>query len=301
MDNFIKEITENRLNCKVLETEKIGKGASAEIYRVKTDKPPFTLAVKYSKFPDLITEEYDALKFISERVECKLPRIYAFIKEDNFGLLIMEYISGKGVVLKNLRFKFGKRKLADEITDNLIKIHNVHNDKFGPVNNAVYATWSDYYSEFAKEIYEFTRKCKEEGKVPSLVFEAVEKSYKNLSSIIEDNGAKPSLIHGDYWVPNLLVDTETMELKGVVDPFNIMWTEPEYELFALTVGYGKNLKLYENYKKKVKTSRLCDLKIELYALYNELFWFTNTGKVSKAYLVYRSRRLLKQMKKNKII
>lgn len=300
-DNFIKEITENRLNCKVLETNKIGEGASAEIYKVKTDKAPYVFAVKYSEYPDLMSEEYKAVKFISDRVDCKLPKIYAFIEEADFGLLIMEYIDGKSATLKNLRFKLRKKKLTDEITDNLIKIHSVHNDKFGPAANAVYNTWGDYYSEFAKGIYEFTGKCKEEGKVPGLVFEAVEKSYKNLNSIIEDNGAKPTLIHGDYWVPNFLVDVKNMELKGVVDPFNIMWTEPEYELFALTVGYGKNLKLYENYKKKVKTSRLCDLKVELYALYNELFWFTNTGKVSTGYLLYRSRRLLKQMKKNKII
>ena len=49
-----------------------------------------------------------------------------------------------------------------------------------------------------------------------------------------------------------------------------MWAEPEYELFALTVGGSKKLKLYENYKSRIVPTEHCDLKVEMYALYNEL-------------------------------
>lgn len=300
-NNLLKRTLEERLNCKIFDITEIGSGASASIFKVFLDRQPSLLAVKYGKYPDLLLDEYNTVKFISDRVDCKLPKLYDFIKESDFALIVMEYIDGKSATMKNLRFKFGRKKLADEIVDNLLKIHSVHNDKFGPADNAVYDTWFDYYSEFATEIYSFTAEAKKNNKVPDIVFKAVEASYKNLTKLIEETGDKPTLIHGDYWVPNFLVDTKAMELKGIVDPFNVMWTEPEYELFALTVGYGKNLRLYENYKSKVNVSRLCDLKVELYALYNELYWFKKLGKVSTAYLIFRSRRLLKQMKKNKII
>ena len=72
-------------------------------------------------------------------------------------------------------------------------------------------------------------------------------------------------------------------------------------MFALTVGGSKKLKLYENYKSKVTPSKYCDLKVELYALYNELLWYKKLGAVSKGYLMYRSKRLLKQMKRNGIL
>lgn len=88
-----------------------------------------------------------------------------------------------------------------------------------------------------------------------------------------------------------------MSLKGVIDPFNVMWTEPEYELFALTVGYGKNLHLYDIYKSKTDTSENCDIKVELYALFNELLWYKTLGKVGFRYLEYRSKRLLKAIDK----
>lgn len=299
-NNLLKRTIEERLNCKVIDISEIGSGASACIFKVSLDKAPYVIAVKYSEYPDLLIDEFNTVKFISDRVECKLPKLYDFIRESNFALIVMEYIDGKSATFKNLRFKLGKKKLADEIIDNLLKIHSVHNDKFGPIDNAVYNTWYDYYNELAAEIYQFTAQTKKDNKIPEIVFKAVENSYKNLPRLIEKTNNKPTLIHGDYWVPNFLVNTKTMELTGIVDPFNVMWTEPEYELFALTVGYGKNLRLYENYKSKVNVSSLCDLKVELYALYNELYWFKKLGKVSVGYLVFRSRRLLKQMKKNKI-
>lgn len=300
-DIAVKDIIEKNMHCRVLKSNKIGSGASADIYKINVDKEPFVFAAKLSKYRDLLSGEYETINFISERVDCKLPEIYKFICEADYAVLIMEYINGVSATCKNLRFKRGKAKLADEIVDNLLKIHSVHNDKFGPVNNAVYDTWFDYYSEFASGIYSFTLECRKNKKVPDIVFKAVESSYKSLAKIIEETGAKPTLIHGDYWAPNLLVDIKSMSLAGIVDPFNVMWTEPEYELFTLTAGYGSVLRLYQNYKSKVETSRLCDLKVELYALYNELYWFKNTKKVSGAYLVYRSRRLLKQMKKNNIL
>lgn len=42
----------------------------------------------------------------------------------------MELIEGVEASQKNLIFKRNKRKLANEIVDNLIKIHSVHNDKY---------------------------------------------------------------------------------------------------------------------------------------------------------------------------
>lgn len=80
-----------------------------------------------------------------------------------------------------------------------------------------------------------------------------------------------------------------------------MWAEPEYELFALATGSGKRLKLYENYKSKIAPTDFCDLKLEMYALYNEFLWHKKLGTFNNGYLIYRSRRLIKQMKKHGLL
>ena len=56
-----------------------------------------------------------------------------------------------------------------------------------------------------------------------------------------------------------------------------------YELFALTVGYGKNLLFYDIYKSKVENIKYCVLKVELYPLFNELYWYKTLGKIGFGY------------------
>lgn len=283
---------EDKLNCKVTNYSHIANGSNGCVYKVQINCKPYNLAVKINKFPDLLIDEYNSIMFISDRVDCKLPKLYFVATVNGNGVLAMEYIEGSTPNFKALAFRKNKSKLANEIVDNLIKIHSVHNDKFGPINNAIYDSWYEYYSEYAKEILNFTNK----SAVPKIVKNAVILAYDNLYEIVNNEDAVPTLAHGDYWIPNFIVDNKTMTLKGIIDPFNVSWTEPEYELFTLTVGYGKNLHLYDIYKSKVETTKYCNLKVELYALFNELYWYKILGKINFGYLKYRSKRLIKMIK-----
>lgn len=289
MEKIIMRLVEEKLKCKVLDTSVIGKGASGSVYKVILDTAPHCIAVKTSDYPQLIFDEYNRIEFISSKVDCKLPKLYFVEELAGKGFLGMELIEGVEASVKALLFKRNKKKLANEIVDNLIKIHTVHNDKYGPIDNAVYNSWYEYYSEFAKEIVDFTNQSEASDRVKK----AVNLAYEKLYEIIGDDRENATLTHGDYWLPNFIIDTKSMSLKGVIDQFNVMWTEPEYELFTLTVSYGTNLHLYDIYKSKVKTSKNCDIKVELYALFNELLWYKTLGKVGFGYLEFRSKRLLK--------
>lgn len=278
-----------------------GKGASACVYKVDIEEIPYSIAVKCSDNAELLRQEYQQIKFINDRVDCKLPRLYHFgMCRDGSAVMIMEHFDGVSAS-KLKKVRKAKENLPNEIVDNLLKIHSVHNEKFGPIDNAVYDTWYDYYSEFADEIYRFVKDSYENGRLRKKVFTAVSLSYEKRKEILRETDGTPTLIHGDYWQPNFIVNPDTYALVGVIDPFNILWAEPEYELFTLTVGGSKKLKLYENYKSKITPSKYCDLKVELYALYNELLWYKKLGSVSMGYLMYRSRRLIKQMKRNGIL
>lgn len=288
-------LVEENLKCRILGFEKIGRGASAEVYKVIVDLPQGVIAVKVCKNTKLAFDEYERINFISSRVDCKLPKLYFVAKSGDCGVLAMQFFEGREASAKSLLFmlKPNKEKLANEIIDNLIKIHSVHSDKFGPVENAVYDTWLDYYGKFANKIADFSQK----SDVPNIVKEAVCEGLNSLPKLLGGNTGEPALIHGDYWMPNFIINPQKGKLVGVVDPFNVMWAEPEYELFGLTVGCGKRLQLYDIYKSKVKASLYCDAKLELYALFNELYWYKTLGKIDFGYLKYRSRRLLKELAK----
>lgn len=291
LDNDAVSLIEKRLSCRVTDFSALGKGASGCVYKVLTDREPYAVAVKVNCNPQLIFQEADSIEFISSRVDCKLPKVYFSDAVNNNGILAMEFIKGVTPSVKTLLFKSDKKKLANEIVDNLIKIHSVQNQKYGPVNNPVYDSWLEYYSEYAGEIIEFTNS----SDAPKIVKKAVNLAWDRLYDLIGADVGEPALTHGDYWTPNLIVDNRKMTLKGVLDPYNVIWAEPEYELFTLTVDYGKRLHLYELYKSKIKVSDNCDVKVELYSLINELSWYKALGKVNFGYLVYRSRRLLKMI------
>lgn len=301
IDLLIKKSVEKHLALSVKSVLRVGNGASGSVYCVTSSGKPEMIAVKVSEHSELMFQEYEMLSFLKKKTKSKVPEVYFFEKIENTGIIAMEYINGLSGTDKSLKFRFGKRHLAESIVDNLLIIQQAHNDKFGPYNNATYDTWQEYYKVFADEIYEFSKLMNRENKLDDIVMKAVELSYKNFDKIFSDKITPPTLIHGDYWMPNFIIDKTSMELLSVVDPFNVMWADPEYELFAMTVGFGKRMKLYEIYKSKADVSKYCDMKLELYALYSELLWYKKLGSITHSYLKMRSKRLIKQMKKNKII
>ena len=301
IDSLIKKSVETHLALSVKNISRVGNGASGSVYCVTCSGEPEVIAVKVSEHSELMFQEYEMLTFLKKKTASKIPEVYFFEKIENTGIIAMEYIDGVSGTDKSLKFRLGRRHLAESIVDNLLVIQQTHNEKFGPFNNATYDTWQEYYKIFADEIYEFSKLMNSENKLDDIVMKAVELSYNNFDKIFSDNITPPTLIHGDYWMPNFIIDKTSMELLSVVDPFNVMWADPEYELFAMTVGFGKRMKLYEIYKSKVTVSKYCDMKLELYALYSELLWYKKLGSITHSYLKMRSKRLIKQMKKNKII
>ena len=298
-EELIKNSIQKNLKTSVIEISKSGNGASGSVYRVIC-KDKRTIAVKISNHPELMMQEFEMLSFLKKKTTGKIPDVYFFEEADGTDIIGMEYINGISGASKSLKYTLRKKRLAESIVNNLLTIQKAHNDKFGPYNNAVYDTWQEYYKMFADEIYNFSRQMYSEGKLDDTVMKAVEISYNNFDRIFNEKIPTPTLIHGDYWMPNFIIDKKSMELLSVVDPFNVMWADPEYELFAMTVGFGKNLHLYEIYKSRVKVSAHCDIKLEMYALYSELLWYKKLGSITHSYLKMRSRRLMKEMKKHKI-
>ena len=297
---IIKECILKNLKTSVSEISKLGNGACGSVYRVKLDTNKI-IAVKVSEHAELMLKEYEMLSFLKNKTTSKIPDIYYYDKLQNKGIIAMQYIDGISGADKSLKYRLNKKSLSESIIDNLLKIQNIHNDKFGPYDNAVYDTWQEYYKKFADEIYTFSIQMHSEHKLDDIVMNAVALSYENFDKILSEKIVPPTLIHGDYWMPNFIIDKKSMKLLSVVDPFNVMWADPEYELFALTVGFGKSLHLYERYKTRVKVSEYCDMKLEMYALYSELLWYKKLGSITHSYLKMRSKRLIKEMKKNKII
>ncbi len=294
--DLIKSVVEKQMHTTVSKIRAVGNGASGSVYLVKITTEPYEIAVKTSKFYDAIRKEKDMLDFLSPKVSYKVPKTYFLHRENNTVYLGMDYIKGMSGKSKYLAFVPSRKRLRNSIIDALMNAQSVHNDKFGKYDNPVYDTWAEYYKDYFVDIYAFTKAKFEKTEIEPEIMEAVELISKNFDEIFSVTYNTACLCHGDFWMPNLIIDFWKSELAGAVDPFDMLWAEPEYEIFCLTLGFGKKLKLYDEYKKRNSTSKYCDLKVELYALCNELNWYILLGEMGHDYLMFRAKRLIKKMK-----
>lgn len=299
-------LVKDKFNCNVLTCDPVGSGAVGKVYKVTIDKPPLVVAVKMSSNSALLMQEYNYINYISDRVDIKLPKLYFIHTSDNpadMNFLCMEYFNG--ISANNSKFLWKSRKIKgnfrNQVIANLTKIQTVTNDKFGSIDNAIYSDWHDYYRPFAKYVMDFTNQSVIDGKFLKQVASVMQVAYDNYDRIFDEPISSPTLTHGDYWMPNLIVDAKSMNLLGIVDPFNVIWADRDYELFTLVAGLGNKFKIYKEYKKIHNISQKCDLKIEFYALFSEVYWFTLTNHKYDNFMIYKAKLLNKQMRRFGII
>lgn len=299
--DYLISIVENEMNTTVKNIYPIGNGATASCYYVEISDSPFKIVVKTSSHYELMLEEMKMNNFLRERVNFKIPESYFIVKNNEKSYLGMEYLEGvSGRVLRLNQIK-DKKHLSENILDCFADMQSVHNDKFGPYDNPTYSTWKDYYWDFFNTIYNFAFQKYNNAELDKKTIKALNYIKTNFDGIFADTGNVASLSHGDFWTPNIIFNLKKSEIAGVVDPFCTRFVEPEYELFCLTLGLGQKLKLYKKYKKQMQVTKYCDLKVELYALCNEIDWWMRLGEIDTiGYIKMRTKRLIKQMKKNKL-
>lgn len=296
----IKQIVEKEMDTAVKSVTEIGNGATASCYCAEIFNEPYKIVIKAGKYTDLLCKEKEMLDFLASKVSYKIPDTYFYVNDDDLAFLGMELLEGINGGNKKVLFLKDKKRLVNNIIDCFENMQSVHNDKFGFIDNEVYDTWQEFYWDFFKNTFDFALEKHNNGEIEKLVIDAMKLIELNFDEIFKDVSKTPCISHGDFWVNNMIIDTEKCEVAGIFDPNNVAWVEPEYEIFAITVGYGKNLKLYKNYKKRKPVSKYCDLKIELYALINELDWYKKLGFCPMDYLYFRAKRLIKQVNKNKL-
>lgn len=300
--NELEKVIKKYLDAELLDLTLLGSGANGSVYYCKISCEPFEIAVKVTNYSDMLLKEVNIINFINERVDIKLPKIFFYHTCDNqinINAIGMSFIDGVGSDRVNWLFKGKQRKkFTSDAIDNFLNLQIVTNETYGKIGSEQFENWLDYYKPFAKARLDYITPLAEQNKFPKKVVDILRISYDNLDTILKNIG-KPTLTHGDYWAPNLLVNKKSLEFVGCVDPFNLMWAESEYEIFAMILY--PNLKLYTEYKKRVQTTEFCDLKARMYALFSEVYWFELLGKGSFGFMEWAAKKLAKQLKKHNLM
>lgn len=288
-------------NAEVKELVKVGSGISGKVFKVVIDAPPHVVAVKTAKDGSLLNKESEYIKFIYSKVDIKLPLIYDVNIEDDNNYIIMEFFDGYACsddAVLNASDEI-RHDIAMEIANNIAKLQGVKGNKFGELLNPQFTDWHAYYRPFAARMLEEAAILVEEGILVKPILDTMNIAYANYDKIFDEPISVPTLIHGDYWASNIMVN-QNFHLIGVVDPFNALWADSEYELFALNAMYGDKLPVLEAFLSKNPVSSKFGVKNEFYFLFSELYWVTIMKHDNNRYLTDISARFLSQMKLHNI-
>lgn len=166
------------------------------------------------------------LTYLAERSRLPVPKVYACTDD----LLLMAYLPTKGSLAEASQI---------EAADHLAALHGVHGPSFGFERTTVIGglmqpndpeeSWLDFFRD--QRLMYMTETAVHTKKLPPDVAVRIAKLADRLDTWIDDS-ARPSLIHGDMWTGNVLVNGD--KISGFVDPA-IYYADPEIELAFSTL------------------------------------------------------------------
>jgi fructosamine-3-kinase len=211
---------------KVIDASRLSGGCIGEVYRVElADGRLIVAKVADGTGATLAVEGY-MLRYLQEHSRLPVPEVYHSADT----LLLMEYIEGQS------ELDFGAQEHAAELVADL---HNVRGQTFGLERdtligglhqpNKPYEQWIPFFRE--QRLLYMAHEAARVGRLPVSMLQRVERFAEQLERwLIEPE--YPSLIHGDMWTTNILV--QEGQITGFLDPA-IYYAHPEIELAFSTL------------------------------------------------------------------
>jgi aminoglycoside phosphotransferase (APT) family kinase protein len=276
----IARLVEVYLDTAVLNTIKIGEGFYGKVYCASLTREPHRVIVKYFKYAGHAAQEAAQLDILRPRALVKIPHIYASHTLSEFfpgEALLMEYLPG--VIADEIEFPDEKAQanFVESVVANLLAWHTcTYSHGFGQPQGPFYPTWQSYFGERISLYHQQLHQPKHRTTVSDFVLRLAAQSYEAFADIFVLAQARPSLVHGDYNIFNMLVDPVTYQLTGILDPLDAGWADYEIDLFHLANGRPE-IGLLEHYLQQRPVEELFWLRYHFYRFWDDIKHYLRMG------------------------
>ena len=266
LNNKIKSKIENILDSQITGMNSLSGGCISSSYKVKTkDGNSYFLKYNYSSGSDMFLTEAHGLQELDKPGVITIPKVISFDKE--FILLDLIENSGRS---KNFSEDFG-RKFA--------VLHKFNNEKYGfyednyigsnpqlniPDNDEE-KNWTKFY--FQKRILYQFHLAEKSGNSTSDLRSSISQLENKIDLIVTDNSEKPSLLHGDLWGGNYMVDKNGFAC--LIDPA-VYYGNREADLAMTKLFGGFDSEFYRAYNEEFPLPDGYDYRENIYKLYHVL-------------------------------
>lgn len=224
------------------------------VYSVKIPVDSYEVIVKFQKYAGKAkpeAEQLDFLRIFAEKIVPKVLHVHLPTEELPFEALVMEKLPGiQASSLKDPSVEV-QTQIAEEIVDWLERWHDVgHPQGYGPLTGPWFERWADYQKSLALRHLEEVKGLSLDAPLPTVILEAAERSLESAEQILGDISGGAVLVHGDIWLPNILIDPDTYRVTGIVDPQNCRWDEREADVVPMDWPYGDYQFLMKVYQQR---------------------------------------------------
>ena len=254
----INNIIERHFGREPSQIVKLTGGDINEVYQVFLKEKSVVIKINNSQsIPQIFEKEKQGLELLSKSTFV-VPKPIKTDSIDNLQYLIMDYIEQGS----ELNWAVFGEKLAQlhQIQEKYFGLD--HNNYIGSLKqvNQECGAWSEFYTNH--RLIALTAKARDQGLFEKKHCNWVEKLCQRLDELIP--ACKPSLIHGDLWSGNLLIDTSGHPV--LIDPA-VYYGHPEMDWAMLSLFGSYPVEALDHYQNLHPLEKGLNKRIDIHQLY----------------------------------
>lgn len=277
MEKDFLEYISTLLETNVVVATPLSGGDINEAYLLKTDSESLFIKWNDEDFAlQMFEAEAAALRAIANTGSIATPEIKHVGSLRNKDFLILEFIEEKASQTKDDQARFGR---------DLAALHANSDEQFGWSQNNFIGTlsqinnkcqdWDEFYITQRLEIqYSMARS---NDHLPNTNINTINRFYKEIGELLK--GIKPSLLHGDLWSGNYIIDRSGKTY--LIDPASY-YGHSEIDLAMSELFGGFSNEFYEAYSEVSSISEGYSHRLDIYQLYYLLVHLNLFGKSYEA-------------------
>mgnify|MGYP001819469570 CR=1 FL=1 len=251
--------------------ERLRGGMVNTVLRLDFDRPPNRAVVKlHTGAGSSFQAEARGLRYLRAETACPVPQVYLVDTESRlipYAFLLMEHLPGQvldGVDLEPA----AQADLEIQLADLLGGLHEHTGRRWGRIDDANgAASWADL---FLARLGSARAHPLVDERLEPAALAALDVAIAAAPALLADAGT-PTLVHGDVWAGNLLVEREgeRWRISGLLDP-DVQFADVEYELAYLEVFDASRATFFEAYLRHHRLRPGYQQRRQVYWLYTAL-------------------------------
>ena len=257
----IVEIIEQSLSVVVTGARSVSGGSINDAWCVLSDSAKYFVKINNTyQFPGMFQAEAKGLRLISVTGAIAVPEVILEEAAGEHSFLVLEWIDARRPTAKASE-ALG-RSLAQMHKNTAAHFGLDHDNYMGSLHqsNKIHQRWSDFFIE--ERIQPMVRIAANKKLVTGDDVRSFDLLYKNLPGLFTEEA--PSLIHGDLWGRNYLVDQN--ERPYLIDPA-VSYGHREFDIAMTNLFGGFSDGFYSTYNETFPLAKGWERRLDLWNLY----------------------------------